>query len=262
MREALVAQGRTRRNASERSRDGIEAQSEALLRHIERLAYAGDLAGAREALGRSHIDAPPLADRFDRLRAYVACASGDFEAALSCASRLEHSTDRRVRAQAAVTAGSALRQLHRYDDAARVERASLRLGFERSHLLIGLAADAVGIGDARTVSKRIHEAASSLPARERRARIRLAWVRCEHALLTRAPGAAVAFARDALRRSRAGSYRRHEAKSLLFLGASLREAGDPSWRATTSAAETVAHACGAAPIAGAARSMLSENTER
>src|ERR1051326_3463223 len=137
MRETLVAQGRTRRDASERSRHGVETQGEALLARIERLAYAGDLPGAREALGRSRTTAQALADRFDRLRAYVLCAIGNFDDALSCTSRLAEAADPRVRAQAAVTAGSALRQMRRYAEAARVERDALRLGFERAHLLIG-----------------------------------------------------------------------------------------------------------------------------
>lgn len=161
-------------------------------------------------------------------------------------------------ARAAVTAGSALRQLGRHEDAAAVERAALRTAppDQRAHLLIGLAADAVGLGDARMCKRRPTEAAAALPARDSRARIRLAWVRAEHAFMIGRPCAAVTLAREALARSRTAAMPRHEAKSLLFLGVALRECGRPDATKALALARDRANECGARPVARVARALL------
>jgi tetratricopeptide (TPR) repeat protein len=196
----------------------------------------------------------------------VLCAEGDFGRALAIALPLFRSCDDPVvKTRAAVTAGSALRQLRRYDEARSIETAALRAApaRERAHVLIGLAADAVGVGDARTCARRLSEAARALPARDWRARVRLDWVRCERALLTGDAVAAVAFARSALRRSlRAGAVR-HEAKSLLFLGVSLRTAarGDEGRRALRKA-EQRARSCGATHLARVARDNAATREDR
>jgi tetratricopeptide (TPR) repeat protein len=258
MREAVVAQERARRNASQRPRHGVEAQDQARLDAIERLAYAGNLRGARETLVRYRPTTEHIADRIDRLRAYVACASGELDLAIALATSIRHEAHPRVRAQAAATLGSALRQQRRYAEAERVERRALRLGAERAHLLAGLAADAVGVGDAWRASRRIRAATAALPAREPRARIRVAWATCERALLVGRPDDAVAAAAAALRRARLAGFRRHEAKSGLFLGVALREQSSPGWRRRIEDARSLASAIGAELLAAAADGLLAE----
>lgn len=165
-----------------------------------------------------------------------------------------------MRARAAITAGSALRQLHRYNDALHVETAALRraLPVEHVHLLIGLAADAVGLGDAVLCARRLRAAERALPPRDWRARVRLDWVRCEHALLIDDPSASVRFARAALRRSRRTGSARHEAKSLLFLGVALREAGRAGSATALREAVRIARGCGSREIAAVAARVAKE----
>jgi len=218
MREAVVAQGRPERLPAERSR-ARRPEEEA------RLARA----------------------------AFDLCAQGDFGRALAIALPLS-----RVSAAAAVTAGSALRQSHRHADAEAVERRALRIASadQRVHLLIGLAADAVGLGNASACARRLVAAAAALPTRDPRARIRLAWVRTEHALLIDAARDAARHAREALRRSRSAGFARHEAKSLLFVGVCLRRLGAARWRSIVEQAAEIAAASGARPVQDVARDVL------
>ena len=244
-----MAQGRRGRDASERSR-ARRAQEEARL--ATRHAFAGDLHSARriveQAQGIEHIV---------WLRAYVRCATGDLAGALALALPLARTAeDPLFRARAAVTAGSALRQLSRHAEAQDLERSALSLGTERAHLLIGLAADAVGLGDPGACARRLHQARDAMPARDPRARIRLEWVRCEHALMKADPAGGAAFARAALKRSRIAGYRRHVAKSWLFLGVALSEAGLRSGDDALRNARDEATAIGAEPVAEVARRLL------
>ncbi|MGH2829218.1 MAG: hypothetical protein ACRDJM_01915, partial [Actinomycetota bacterium] len=50
--------------------------------------------------------------------------------------------------------------------------------------------------------------------------------------------------------------RRHESKSLLFLGAALRDAGDPTWDGHVRQAREIASRIGAVPIRDAAAALL------
>src|SRR5260221_3675201 len=216
MREALVAQGRRERLAAERPGARGEAQEQA---RLERLAFSGDLRRVRAILRSGHHS-----EGFVWLRAYVACATGDLDsAAVSAVALAASASDLTIRVRAAVTAGSALRQLGHYDQAASIERRALRLGREPAHLRISLAADAVGLGDVRACARELAAAQAALAARDPRARIRLDWVRCEHALLRADAHAAAGWARSALRRSRAAGVRRPPAKAPLFFGAPLAE---------------------------------------
>lgn len=173
----------------------------------------------------------PSARDWDRwIGAHAALCRGDFAAADAIAAPLaEGSADPRVRAAALISLASSARQTGRYPQAKRHDEAARALASEpvsSAHALIGLAADFVGLGDERECAALLVEAAAIAPLSDARVQTRLAWVRCEHALLTGAPREAAAFAREALRYARRLRSGRHRAKSLLFLGVALDAAGD------------------------------------
>jgi tetratricopeptide (TPR) repeat protein len=127
---------------------------------------------------------------------------------------------------AASAFASGLRQRERFDESARHdERALAAAGGDpeaASDALVGLTADAVGRGDAAVAADRL-AALDALPAPGWRCAVRREWVRCELALLTGRPADAVAAAHVALRDAEEAQAPRHIAKSLLFLGVSVRE---------------------------------------
>lgn len=200
------------------------------------------------------------------VRAYIAGARGRFASAMRLAVSVKDSKDRAIRVAAAITAGSALRQLGRHRAAQEHDRRALRLArtdSERAHALIGLAADAIGTGRAALCGRRLAEATALAARDDWRAQVRLDWVRTEHGLALGRPRAALHSARRALRRVRAEGARRHIAKSHLFLGVALQEAGDERAAARElNAALAGARAIGAEPIAAVARAMRARKVSR
>ena len=234
----------------------------------QRLAFAGRLRECERALDRIARSADPL--QVGWLRSYVHAARGDFIAAERGARAvLRRATDPALRARAAVTLGSILRQTDRHSDAASIESAAVRsapTAVLRAHLLVGLAADAVGKGDRRAVDRALSRA-SALRTRDPRVAIRLRWVRCERELLAGRPARAGRWARAAEALSRRVGARRHVAKSLLFLGAAQLELArrsegaarvDRSTAARTSLREArdIAARIGARPVARVAGELL------
>lgn len=216
------------------------------------LAFAGDLRGAQAA----------IAGRRDReatwLRAYIAAARGALADAERQASALIDGDDE-IAVDAALTLGSILRQTGRHAGAAVIDAAAIaRAGDEprRAHALISYAADHVGLGDAAACATHL-QAAAALGVRAWRVRVRHAWVRCEHGLMTADPGTAASAASDALACSRRAHARRHEAKSLLFLGVALRQAGETAAAdGALRGARDLARTLGARPIERVAASVL------
>ncbi len=151
------------------------------------LAYHGRLREAALALDRSaRSDADAM-----WLRAYLAAASGDFPNAERLARRILRRTrlDPGSAARASVTLGSVLRQTGRHAEARIVDNAALsavRGAEDRAHLLIGLAADAVGLGEFAAVDAALRVVPGA--ARQWRIRVRLLWVRSERELLAERPG--------------------------------------------------------------------------
>ena len=219
------------------------------------LAFHGDLDRAREELA--------LARRSDDARwlgAYIASARGRFAAAERTLTSLRaRSADGEIRAKAAVTLGSVLRQTERHALARLVERDGLTEAPTeelRAHLLIGLAADAVGLGELAEVDAMLKRVGSR-PAGGWRASVRMHWVCCERELLAGRPNEACFHARKALETSRGASARRHVAKSQLFLGVALLESGRvrEGRRALTLSRDS-AGKIGARPIAAVAERLL------
>lgn len=119
---------------------------------------------------------------------------------------------------------------------------------------LGLAADAVGLGEVRAARAHVHGAARALPAggggswthdHWPRQRVRLEWVRCEVALLSGDVATAAARAESAVAAC-AGRSPRHLAKSLMFRGVAVAAPGD-GLDDLRRAAE-LADAVGAAPL--------------
>ena len=220
-------------------------------------AFAGRFAIAERFAERFSAE-DPEGSRW--LLAYVAAARGDFPAAEYLAEPLaRRARDPEIRVAASLTLGSVLRQTGRHRLARAHDLRAARLATTpaaRAHAFIGLAADSVGLGDAGGCARRLAEAAAVVPRGDWRARVRLDWVRAEHALLTGRPRIAARAAARALERSKTAGARRHEAKSSLFLGAALAAAGDPGCRKALRDAERVAKRVGATPIARVARELL------
>ncbi|MFN2615471.1 MAG: hypothetical protein ABR552_11725 [Actinomycetota bacterium] len=163
-----------------------------------------------------------------------------------------------MRVAACLTLGSALRQLGRHEEAERCDRRAKRFAqdnAQRAHALASLVADVV-LTDARAAAKRLDDA-RAVSTRDPRARIRVLWVGAEHALVTRRPDEAATLCRRALAIARASRFKRHEAKTLLFLGAALNDAGaaGEAARALTASAR-IAERIGAQLVAEASASLL------
>ena len=198
------------------------------------------------------------------VHAYIAAARGDFAAAGALAQPLATGArTRTVRVASALTLGSILRQTGRHRAALPFDRAALAASqsdAERAHALIGLAADAIGLGRVAVCARRLAEASAVAPAGDWRVQVRLDWVRTEHALAAGRPREALPPARRALRRARREKALRHVAKSHLFLGVALAEAGEQhAAEREMNAALRGARACGAVPVADVARAMLSKS---
>jgi tetratricopeptide (TPR) repeat protein len=233
------------------------------LERAERLAFAGRFDAAEGAIPRDEAGSP----RARWLGAYLDTARGRFARAERRARSIlgDASADRDARCLAAITLGSVLRQTGRHAEAREIEVSWLRRAAVRelrAHLLIGLAADAVGLGELRSVDRALGRLGAR-PAGGWRAAVRARWVRCERELLAGRPDRAAPHARRALAISERARARRHVAKSHLFLGVALRGAGryreaDAAFRR----ASDLARKLDARPVASVADALLSGSGER
>lgn len=164
---------------------------------------------------------------------------------------------------AASTVASIHRQLGRHAVAQEYDQIALRASGDtaegRFDAVLGLAADAVGLGDAGTATARLDEAAALLGDRADwwRQRVRLCWVRAEVALLTGDPQAAAAAAHDAIDLAERSGAPRHVAKGLLFLGVAQVQAGAAHDAALTlRRGALLAESLGALPLQWPVRAVL------
>lgn len=200
------------------------------------------------------------------MQAYVANVSGDHARAVMLGSGIAESGAGPALAGAAlVTTGSALRHMGRHREA-RIhdERARDVAGSDAERLaaLVGLAADAVGLAEPGDAAALAAEAAGLLRARDKRGAIRLAWVEAEVALMGDDHRAAVTASLGALAVSGSLRWRRHVAKSMLFLGASFDAArSDEADRWLVGARDEALNA-GALPIAEHALALLNRRGVR
>jgi hypothetical protein len=123
---------------------------------------------------------------------------------------------------------------------------------------LGLAADAVGVGDAATARLYADRAAELADSRDDwwRQRVRLDWVRAEIALLEGDPETATGHAHAAVDRAERSLAPRHVAKGLLFLGVAQVESGDEECATTLRRASTLAESLGTLPLVWPSRAVL------
>ncbi len=166
-------------------------------------------------------------------------------------------------ALAAASLGSVRRQLGRHAEARAVDGRGLVLsdgaGEAAFALRLGLAADAVGLGDAATAHAEVDAAVQLLPERPTewwRQRVRYDWVRAEIALLEDDPDSAASSAEAAVERAERAQAPRHVAKGLLFLGVAQVQSGNVEGAASLRRAATLAAGLGALPLVWPARAVL------
>jgi tetratricopeptide (TPR) repeat protein len=176
---------------------------------------------------------------------------------------VDHPARRLFASLAASTAASVHRQLGRHAAARELDEQAEALAGDAAEALfdarLGLAADAVGLGDATTAKSRLDQATALLEGRSDwwRQRVRVLWVRAEIALLTGDPTAAVKAAETAVTLAEGSGAPRHVAKSLLFLGVAQVQGGDPTEAATTlRRAATLSESLGCLPLVWPSRALL------
>lgn len=196
-------------------------------------------------------------------------ASGRYGSALTVLDALRvadasASAERRLFGSLAGSTAAALhRQLGRHETALVLDEAAAVLaggqgeaGFDAS---LGLASDAVGLGDAD--SARTHLEAAEALAKGRsdwwRQRVRMSWVQAEVSLLGGAPDQAVRQAAAAVTLAEASGAPRHVARGLLLEGVGRVEQGDlDEAAATLRRAATLAESLGALPLLWRSRALL------
>lgn len=163
----------------------------------------------------------------------------------------------------AATAASIHRGLGRHDAARALDEAGLGLagGMDEPTFdaTLGLATDAVGLGDVETARARLAQAEELVVAHEAdwwRQRVRFDWARAEVALLADEPAEAVAAASAAVERAESSRAPRHVAKGLLFQGVAEVQSGAVEATSTLRRAATLAEGLGVLPVAWQARALL------
>ena len=196
-------------------------------------------------------------------------ASGRYGSALAVLEPLaeraavDHPARRLFASLAASTAASVHRQLGRHAAAQELDDQAEGLAGDAAEALfdarLGLAADAVGLGDAAAARSRLEQATALLEGRSDwwRQRVRVLWVRAEVSLLTGDPGGAIKAAETAVTLAESSGAPRHVAKSLLFLGVAQVSGGDPNEAAVTlRRAATLSESLGCLPLVWPSRAML------
>jgi tetratricopeptide (TPR) repeat protein len=245
-----------------------------LLAAGERAAFHGRPAAGVAPLQRA-VEAAHAAGRDDEATAaawllgVALGAAGRYGSALAVLDPLaEHGAAapparRLFAALAAATAASVHRQLGRHAAARTLDDRALALAGDSAEAVfdarLGLAADAVGLGEAQVAETELARAAEVAQGRADwwRQRVRLEWVRTEVALLTGDPAEAARCADAAVTLAEVSGAPRHVAKGLLFLGVAEVERGDrPAAVATLRRAATLAESLGCLPLLWPSRAVL------
>ncbi len=166
-------------------------------------------------------------------------------------------------ALAAATAASVHRGLGRHRAAHDLDRHGLALAAGSAEATfdceLGLAADAVGLGDADAAREHLATAEGLVDAHDDgwwRQRVRFDWCRAELALLEDTPGDAVSAAVAAVERAEHARAPRHVAKGLLFQGVAELQSGSAETVGTLRRAATLAEGLSALPVLWQARALL------
>ncbi len=161
------------------------------------------------------------------------------------------------------TMASIHRQLGRHEHARSLDKQALSLAADSPEATfdgrLGLAADAIGLGDPITARAELDRAASLTEGRDDwwRQNVRLLWVRAELALLTGDPGAAAKATETAVSVAEGAGAPRHVAKSLLFQGVAQVQGGELDEAGNTlRRAATLAESLGCLPLLWPSRAVL------
>ncbi len=245
-----------------------------LLASGERAAFHGApmtaVASLERAFERSAAEGrPDVATAAAWLLGVSLGAAGRFGSALEVLEPLtaQDGTDgperRLFAAFACSTAAAVRRQLGQHFVARGLDERGLTLAEGAAEAVfdaeLGLAADAVGLGDAAVAAEQLGRAQERAEARPDwwRQRVRLAWVQAEVALLVGDAEAAVEAVAPAVQRAEVAGAPRHVAKSLLFLGVAQIQAGRVDEAAATlRRSATLAESLGALPLLWPSRAVL------
>jgi hypothetical protein len=164
---------------------------------------------------------------------------------------------------AASTAASVHRGLGRHEAAGELDQRGLALsdapGEASFDAHLGLASDAVGVGNLPDAQERFAAAQSILEGHGGdwwRQRVRLDWARAEIALLSELPHDAILAAAGAVSGAEAARAPRHVAKGLLFQGVAELQSGSDDAVATLRRAASLAEGLSALPLVWQARALI------
>jgi hypothetical protein len=164
---------------------------------------------------------------------------------------------------AASTAASVHRGLGRHAAAAELDQRGLVLsdapGEASFDAQLGLASDAVGVGDLSEAQERFAAAQAIIEGHGGdwwRQRVRLDCARAEIALLSELPHDAILAAAGAVNGAEAARAPRHVAKSLLFQGVAELQSGSDDAVATLRRAASLAEGLSALPLVWQARALI------
>lgn len=240
----------------------------------ERAAFHGRPAAGVQALQQAVVTARSSSREAEATAAawllgVTLGASGRYGSALTVLDALRvadpaSSAERRLFASLAGSTAAALhRQLGRHEAALVLDQHAADLaagageaGFDAA---LGLASDAVGLGDAAEAAARTEEAAALTKGRTDwwRQRVRLGWVVGEVALLNGHPDEATKQAAAAVTLAETSGAPRHVARGLLLEGVGLVEQGDLAEATSTLVrAATLAESLGALPLLWRSRALL------
>jgi tetratricopeptide (TPR) repeat protein len=176
---------------------------------------------------------------------------------------LTHPARRLFASLAASTSASVHRQLGRHSASNSLDLRAEELAGDAAEALfdarLGLASDAVGLGDGEAARASLDQATVLLEGRPDwwRQKVRTLWVRAEVALLAGEPTVATRAADTAVTLAESSGAPRHVAKSLLFLGVAQVQAGDTEAAADAlRRAATLAERLGCLPLLWTSRAML------
>lgn len=205
---------------------------------------------------------PPPADGQQRwLRAVAAGGQGRYAVALAELSALDRCAGPSPRSLAMSTRASFLRQLGRHRSAAGCDGRALLIADTDAAVadaLIGLAADALGVGRFAASQRLLDRAAKVVEAsHDARLPARLGWVGAELAMTQRDGAKAIEHAESAVAAAAAFSSVRHRVKSDMVLAAALCSHGELArCRAIADTALHRAGELGLVPLRWALASLL------
>lgn len=257
-----------------RGERALDDELTGLLSSGERAAFHGRPAAGIPPLERARElarggDREAEATAADWLLGVCLTAAGRYGSALQVLRPLaEHAPqepERRVfAALAAATMASVYRQMGRHAEGREHDSRALDLAEHAAEAQfdahLGLAADAVGLGDIATAGAELGQAVRLAEGRREwwRQRVRLDWVRAEVDLLGDDADAARGHAESAIALAEHSGAPRHVAKGLLFLGVAQVQSGQNEDAADTlRRSASLAESLGALPLVWPARAVLS-----